>query len=212
MAYVIHLPSEKEREPLLQDLEKTLSPMQLHVVPASDGSHWFEEEMLQKQHPHTKQQVERGVVGLVQTLFSLFERLEQENASVVWIFEDDCEFLEPFSKIEAFLEEASTSVSWDILLLGATEYVESSNHSSSMKQVHRFWGTHAMLIRTSCIAVLRECFKAAQAKGEFLPADWLYNSAIRTRGLKCFGPANPKQFCRQKPGLVSAITGSVRKG
>ena len=211
MAYVIHLPSQKEREPLLQRLEQTLSPMQLHVVSASDGSQWFEEDMIQKRHPHTKQKVERGNIGHVHTLFSLFETLEQENASILWIFEDDCEVLEPFSKIEAFLEEASTSVSWDILLLGATEYVESSTISSTIKQVHRFWGTHAMLIRTSCIAVLRECFKEAQAKGEFLPADWLYNSAIRTKGLKCFGPANPKQFCRQKPGLVSAITGSVRK-
>ena len=56
-----------------------------------------------------------------------------------------------------------------------------------------------------------KAFYTSQQKGDFLPGDWLYNEAIRLSALVCYGPTEPFRFCKQKEGLLSYLTGTVRK-
>jgi hypothetical protein len=67
-----------------------------------------------------------------------------------------------------------------------------------------------MLVNPRCCAKIMETFEEAKEAGIFLPADWMYNEAIRLKGLRVYGPTNPKRFFKQKEGLKSLITGNVR--
>ena len=98
-----------------------------------------------------------------------------------------------------------------MLLLGANEYVESEAAPGAYKRVKRFWGTHAVILSEKAMRAALQVFADAQKRGEFLPADWMYNEAIKQADLVCYGPAKLDMLCRQKPGLVSAITGKERK-
>jgi hypothetical protein len=57
---------------------------------------------------------------------------------------------------------------------------------------------------------IRQTFEESLGQGIFLPADWLYNETIKRYKLRVYGPAEPKMFFRQVPGLTSAITGKIR--
>jgi hypothetical protein len=67
-----------------------------------------------------------------------------------------------------------------------------------------------MLVNPRCCAKIMETFEEAKGTGIFLPADWMYNEAIRLKGLRVYGPLSPKQFFFQRAGLKSLITGNVR--
>jgi hypothetical protein len=116
------------------------------------------------------------------------------------------------SEIDHFTRHVSTlsGERWDILLLGANEYVDFTPIDARTTRVKRFWGTHAMILRPRAIEAVLKTFETSQKDGVFLPADWLYNRAIIDHRLACYGPSFPTQLCRQVPGLVSAITGKRR--
>jgi GR25 family glycosyltransferase involved in LPS biosynthesis len=143
-------------------------------------------------------------------------------ATDLYIFEDDCELTTAPAAIAHWVDQVKQSgAPWDILLLGANEYVESqagwirideTAAEFPLTRVQRFWGTHAMVIRPTAARAALKVFAEAQRAGTFLPADWMWNEAIRQEGLLAFGPLQPKSFCRQVPGLVSAITGIMRLG
>ena len=209
--YIIHLDSAKEREPVIAQLQHDLS-WNLTVVSASDGSVWDADPTIAKKHPWTKERISKGNIGCTETHLRLLREAAHEERALA-IFEDDCQIVAPKAAIDTFLhtDTHKAGEAWDILLLGANEYVEASKLVCGLNRVRRFWGTHALLLRPRAVEAVLRTFKETQAEGFFMPADWLYNEAIKRYGLICYGPPTPRTLCRQAPGYVSAINGGVRK-
>jgi GR25 family glycosyltransferase involved in LPS biosynthesis len=209
---VIHLARATDRKPLIENLKAIFT--QLETFEARDGSEWLDNPMIRTTHPWTKQPVSRGVLGCAHSHIELLHRTLKAGHKTLILFEDDCEFRPEVDTavITKFIHMANTlGEAWDILLLGGTEYVESSETTSAQyKKVGRFWGAHALILRERGMRAALKVFAEAQAAGIFLPADWMYNEAIRS-GLVCYGPSDPFRFCKQKGGLLSYITGTLRK-
>lgn len=211
-AVVIHLESAVERKPLVARIQE-LFPL-LEVYPAKDGSQWLADSKIQKAHPWTKKPVTQGCIGCTHSHIDLIHGALSKKEGGLILFEDDCEFKDIVREdITQYIHFAnSLDEPWDILLLGGTEYVESSGTSSAeYMKVGRFWGAHALILRERGMRGVLKAFHASQQKGDFLPGDWLYNEAIRLDSLVCYGPADPFRFCKQKEGLLSYLTGKVRK-
>lgn len=220
---VIHLERAEERLPVIENI-LALFPS-LSVYNAKDGSDWKNNPTISKQHPWTGSQVSSGVIGCAHSHIDLIHAALRRGDKTIMIFEDDCEMNEKVSinKIMTHVHGANmlgtqqivadtTSVSeaWDILLLGANEYVESeATTAPEYMKVKRFWGTHALILRESAMKAALQVFADAQRGGVFLPADWMYNEAIKA-GLTCYGPTNLYSLCRQKEGFLSYITGAPR--
>jgi hypothetical protein len=212
-AVVIHLETAVERKPLVARIQE-LFPS-LEVYPAKDGSQWLADSKIEKAHPWTKMPVTQGCIGCTHSHIDLiYDALNKKDGALI-IFEDDCEFTTEVTREELtkYIHMANTvGDKWDILLLGGTEYVESEHTSSSdYIKVGRFWGAHALILRERGMRAALKAFHASQKKGDFLPGDWLYNEAIRLDSLVCYGPTQPFRFCKQKEGLLSYLTGKVRK-
>jgi GR25 family glycosyltransferase involved in LPS biosynthesis len=212
-ATVIHLESAVERKPLVTRIQE-LFPS-LEIYPAKDGSQWAADAKIQKAHPWTKQPVTKGCIGCTHSHIDLIhDALTKKEPSLI-VFEDDCEFKVEVTRddLTEYIHMANTlGEPWDILLLGGTEYVESEPTSSAdYTKVGRFWGAHALILRERGMRAALKAFHASQVKGDFLPGDWLYNEAIRLDSLVCYGPAEPFRFCKQKEGLMSYLTGKLRK-
>ena len=203
-AYVIHLPKCTNRLQLIENLRAQINtPLQIFF--ASDGSATWNDLRVTKLHPRKNCLLTQGMVGCVESHMAI---LGLGGDAPFFVFEDDTEMRLPFQEVQDFID--SVEMRWDILVLGANEYVESEVVTESYRKIGRFWGTHAMLIHPRCCAQVLATFEEAKRAGVFLPADWMYNEAIRLKGLRVYGPTNPKEFFRQKPGLVSLITGNVR--
>jgi GR25 family glycosyltransferase involved in LPS biosynthesis len=214
---VIHLEAAVERRPVVARIQE-LFPS-LEVYGAKDGSQWQAESKIQKAHPWTKQPVTQGTIGCTHSHIDiiynhLIHYALRKQCSGLVLFEDDCEFnadvtREALTKYMHFAN--SLSEPWDILLLGGTEYVESSDTTSpDYRKVGRFWGAHAVILREGGMRGVLKAFHASQQQGDFLPGDWLYNEAIRLDSLICYGPSDPFRFCKQKEGLMSYLTGKPR--
>lgn len=210
---VIHLETAVERKPLVSRIQE-LFPS-LEIYPAKDGSQWLADSKIQKAHPWTKQPVTKGCIGCTHSHIELIHDALSKKDGALVIFEDDCEFTAQVTRedLTKYIHMANTlEEPWDILLLGGTEYVESESTSSAeYTKVGRFWGAHALILRERGMRAALKAFHASQQKGDFLPGDWLYNEAIRLDSLVCYGPAAPFRFCKQKEGLLSYLTGKVRK-
>jgi GR25 family glycosyltransferase involved in LPS biosynthesis len=143
---------------------------------------------------------------------SHLDLLTDGNKDGVFIFEDDTEIVLPMNLVNIFIDDVIKNVDnkWDIILLGANEYVSAKPITHEINRVYRFWGTHAMIINRDTYDLIKKTFDNAIEQNIFLPADWLYNEAINRYKLRVYGPNSPKLFFRQVPGLVSAITGKVR--
>jgi GR25 family glycosyltransferase involved in LPS biosynthesis len=212
-ATVIHLETAVERKPLVARIQE-LFPS-LEIYPAKDGSQWSADAKIQKAHPWTKQPVTKGCIGCTHSHIDLIhDALTKKEPSLI-VFEDDCEFKAEVTReqLTKYIHMANTlGEPWDVLLLGGTEYVESEPTSSAdYTKVGRFWGAHALILRERGMRAALKAFHASQVKGDFLPGDWLYNEAIRLDSLVCYGPAEPFRFCKQKEGLMSYLTGKLRK-
>lgn len=212
-AAVIHLARAVERLPLIEVLKKIFT--QLEIFEAKDGSDWQANPLIQKAHPWTKTPVTQGNIGCTHSHIELIHRALKAGDKALILFEDDCEFRPEVDSaaMTKYIHMANTlGEAWDILLLGGTEYVDSAETSSpDYKKVTRFWGAHALILRERGMRAALKAFAEAQKRGDFLPGDWLYNEAIRLDGLVCYGPADPFRFCRQKEGLLSYLTGTVRR-
>ena len=202
MKAVIHLAKAVERLPLIENLKRIFS---VEIYDANDGSEWQADPSVQKAHPWTKTPVTQGNIGCTRSHLDLIQAALKAGTNLM-IFEDDCDFKLDTDVIK-FIHDAPPC---DILLLGATEYVESED-AGAYKKVGRFWGAHALILNERGLRAALKAFAESQKQGDFLPGDWLYNEAIKLDNLVCYGPADPFQFCRQKEGLLSYLTGTVRR-
>jgi GR25 family glycosyltransferase involved in LPS biosynthesis len=145
---------------------------------------------------------EKITAGMIGCLESHIEILKNANRNII-IFEDDCEFVSDSKEF--------TPDDFDILCLGTNENVEFQYiEGKDYLRVYRFWGTHALLIRFNAIEAILNTYEKYRNQKIFLPADWLYSYAIKEHNLKAYAPINPKQYFKQKSGLVSTINGKIR--
>jgi len=208
---VIHLDSATERLPLIEKLRTTLIH-NLEVYSAKDGSEWEKSSKIIKKHPIQNTLITRGMLGCAHSHIDILFASVKAKEQYCLIFEDDCEVIGNQDDIYGYLHRAShLPTDWDMILLGANEYVESTlAEGGAYTRVQRFWGTHAVILKPKAMRAALKVFADAQKNGTFLPADWMYNEAIKQEGLVCYGPTKISSLCRQKPGLVSAVTGNKR--
>ena len=203
-AYAINL--DKER---LQYIYKLSTDTKLNIIisKASDGSEWWDSGIKMK-HPWENEKLTAGMMGCTKSHLNL---LNKKGEGVI-IFEDDAELLMQMDAVDRFVDDVLRSYGndWDIILLGANEYVNSKPITHEINRVYRFWGTHAMIINPNAFDYIKKTFQDSLDNGIFLPADWMYNEAIRQHKLRVFAPSSAKLFFRQVPGLISSATGKVR--
>jgi len=202
-AYVIHLEGATDRLPLIKALQ-VATGLPLTVFFASNGQKTWNDPAIVKRHPWRFSTLTQGVIGCVESHVAILEQ-GAKATEPFFLFEDDAEMVAPY---QDFIDGAPAD--WDILLLGANEYVESADPVGNYRKIGRFWGTHAMLIRPQCCSTILAIWVDSIANGVYLPADWLYNEAIRLKGLQVYGSPMVQGFFKQKAGLVSSLTGVVR--
>jgi GR25 family glycosyltransferase involved in LPS biosynthesis len=206
-AYVIHLDSAKERLPIIENLEKDLK-IPITIVSASDGSElWGSKEL---KHPWIFNTLTKGMVGCGLSHYNILSKVVEEG---VLVLEDDAKVNCAHEEINTLLNDIReiSKDDWDILLLGANEYIEHDRVNDAIHRVYKFWGTHALIVRKRCIPYILNSFDESLSRGVCLYGDWLYNHAIKKNKLKVYGPSSPKYYISQSEGYVSALTGKVRK-
>jgi len=140
--------------------------------------------------------------GMIGCLESHIQILKDATKTII-IFEDDCEYVSNSNDFRP--------LDFDILCLGTNENVEFQYlEGKDYLQVFRFWGTHALILRQTAIKAVLETYEKYCKQKIFLPADWLYSYAIKEHNLIAYAPINPKQYFKQKSGLVSTINGKIR--
>jgi len=202
LAYAINL--DKER---LQYVYKLSMDTKISIIisKASDGSEWWDSGIKVK-HPWGNEKLTAGMMGCTKSHLNLLDK----KGGVI-IFEDDAQLLMSMDAVDRFVDDVlKTQEDWDIILLGANEYVNAKPITHEINRVYRFWGTHAMIINENAFDYIKKTFQESIDEGIFLPADWMYNEAIRRYKLRVFGPSSAKLFFRQVPGLISSATGKVR--
>ena len=206
--FCIHLMSEKVREPFMIHFQNCLG-RQVQTFPALIGKDIAGPDY-PRRHPH-EAETSLGNIGCTESHIRLLQKLLDEQWPAIGIFEDDAEAMKSAEEIQAFVDSANAAdTSWDILLLGASEWVESKKQTPELVRVTRFWGTHAVLVKQHVAQKVIETHRNLLEKGFAYPADWLYAQTIKEYGLVAYGPVGCKSLIRQKPGLVSAINGKVR--
>jgi len=209
--YVIHIDTAVERLPIIEKLRKTM----IHdvvIFQAKDGSEWESSPKIAKLHPLDKTPVSRGNLGCTHSHIDIIHGRLKAKEEYCLIFEDDCDMLGSQDDVYRFIHHAENLPDkWDIILLGANEYVESTKVDATYRRVKRFWGTHAVIMKEKAMRAALKVFADAQKRGEFLPADWMYNEAIAKEGIVCYGPTSINTICQQKPGLISSINGKPRQ-
>jgi GR25 family glycosyltransferase involved in LPS biosynthesis len=211
--YCIHLEREEGRLELMRSLEEGLG-RPLVMWSASEGSE-IAKLGWPRRHPH-QGQTKDGELGC---LASHIRILDLMRTDVIGVFEDDAEIVCSLEVLQTYINAVEEiNPDWDILFLGANEWVESlpfaetkgKPHYDLVRRIQRFWGTHAFLIRRRTASLVVSKHKELLGQGFAYPADWLYAKTIKDYNLKVYGPADPKSMIRQKPGLISSITGNKR--
>lgn len=220
--FVIHLPRTQERESLIQALRETLQHPLL-LADAIDGStdpriasHPNRYPHLYPRiYPHTQTafntQTRLSEIGCLLSHLQLFHWMIERNVPYIGVFEDDAECLVPAATVDEFVTTANQTVpNWDILFLGGNEWVAAIPVANGLVRVDCFWGAHAYLITLAAAKASLADYEFLAAAGCAYPFDWHLAYTIQKHRLRAFGPMNPKQLFRQRPGFVSQITGKVR--
>lgn len=206
--FTVHLKRETIREAFMTHLQNSLGRT-ITVWDASDGTE-VAARGWPRGHPF-EAQTSIGALGCLDSHIRLLEHMLAENHPVIGVFEDDAECMTDVPYLESYYDSVNTiDPNWDILFLGANEWVEYEPVERSILKVRRFWGTHAFLIRESAARKVIQDHHDLLAKGYAYPADWLYAYSIQMHSLKAYGPILCKKHVRQKPGLISAVNGKLR--
>ena len=208
--FMIHLKRVVEREPLIRRLEEDLHhPMM--ILDAIDGKTDPRVAAHPRTHPFWMMPTELGGVAGLLSHIQLFRVMVERNLPYIGVFEDDAECTASVEMIDEFYAMANRTVGpWDVFFLGGTEWVKSAPITPTLVQVERFWGAHAYLVTQAAARHSIEDYEALANAGYAYPFDWHLAYTIQKHGLRAFGPFHPKQFLRQRPGLVSYITGKIR--
>ena len=211
--YCIHLEREEGRLELINALEDGLG-RPLVMWPASEGCE-IAKLGWPRRHPH-QGQTKDGELGCLSSHVRLLSLMRRD---IIGVFEDDAEVVCDLDTLVNYMNTVEEiNPEWDILFLGANEWVESLPFAQTIgkpqydlvRRIERFWGTHAFLIRRRAADLVVATHEKLLKEGFAYPADWLYAKTIKEYNLKVYGPADPKSMIRQKPGLVSSITGNIR--
>ena len=202
--FCIHLARETHREAHMTILQNRMG---CHITTwiASDGS-TMDLRKWPRRHP-IERETRPGAIGCLDSHIRLLENMIAEGHEMIGIFEDDAEVVVDRKVIDEFVNGAPE---WDILILGANEWVDPQTVRPGLVRVTRFWGTHGFLIKHAAAKSVLAAFKHLYRMGFAYPADWLYAQSIIWSRLRAYGPADCKAFMRQVPGLPSAITGHLR--
>ena len=209
-AYIIHLEAALERISIIEQISIKLN-IPLTLFNASDGSELWNANL---KHPWKYDNLTKGMVGCGLSNYNLLKKIYDDSSlEGVFVLEDDARFLTTKVELEELVKTMieQTENDWDILLLGANEYVESKSFSS-IEKVNRFWGSHVLYINRRCIPLLIKTFEDSLKNNIVVYGDWMYNETIRMNNLKVYGPPKEdiKKYVVQTPNLVSALTGKVR--
>ena len=154
-------------------------------------------------HVLRNEKITNGMIGCLESHIQILQEIEPDKNLL--LFEDDCEFIEDSMTFFHDLHD------FDILCLGTNENVDYEIlQGKNYLRIFRFWGAHALLIRQNAVKAVLETYEKYKNVKVFLPADWLYSYAIKEHNLKAYAPINPKQFFKQKSGLVSNTNGKIR--
>jgi hypothetical protein len=198
---VIHRSQDTEREPLITDLETALGTG-LSRYEAIDGNTLYS---LPRRHPHETVPTTLGALGCVASHVDLLRSAFLAGESHILIFEDDA-CMEPGADVVGFIRGITQP--YDLLFLGVNQVVDGVKEGD-LWRVRRFWGTHAVLCTQKAMRAIMDEYEETVRLGYAYPSDWLYARAIQTAGLIALAPV--KNLCSQKKGLVSVITGKVRR-
>ena len=205
--FCIHLIRASEREPFMTHFQNGLGRL-VEVWPASEGAE-VAARGWPRGHPHERE-TSIGALGCLDSHIRLLRLMLEKGWEMMGVFEDDAELVTSCEKLQDFYMQASSKMpEWDILILGANEWVDVKK-DMNLAKLTRYWGTHAFLIRRKAAEAVIKVFEDLQAKGYSYPADWLYSYTISQKRLLAVGPEVCRSLIRQKPGLISAINGKVR--
>jgi hypothetical protein len=184
-AYIIHNSNQTERKEIVDNLIQTTGAKVVEAVWNTQDPVWGCRESHKK------------VAVLAK---------EEHPDSAYLVFEDDCEIVDPH-----FLELIVENPDVDLLYFGVNGFCV---HKLPYRLQHS-WGTHAMYMTPK----VRDLFLNKEA--EYLqlrfplgnhPLDQLFCVMEDKENLKVWKPNEKtmKKWVRQKPGLKSAISGSIR--
>ena len=197
--FVIHRQQDIERESCIVDLEAWIGT-KIQREEGIDGSiyqHWW--------HPWTGTTTP-AEIGCLMSHINVLNKFP-EKAKYICLFEDDAEGVGDF---DGYLERVFALGEPDIIYLGINEIVEGEETADTgIKKVSRTWGAHAVIFNQKAVTAILKTHNEYINKGFALPADWLYNYAIKECNLTAYAPI--VATIRQKPGLISKITGKMRK-
>jgi len=201
---VIHREQDKERLPLIYQLEREIG-RHLQIFEALDGTA-LADTGFPTRHPLPGQKITPGIIGCVASHVELIEAALKRANEFVCIFEDDAEVV---GDLEHYLTYVAKLPTADVICFGTNEIVDGEpTPVPSIAKVTRFWGTHAIMINRKAMHALLMTYHNGIKKGILYPADWLYNTAIKEYGLIAYAPI--KSVIKQKSGLVSSINGRIR--
>lgn len=204
--FCIHLLRATERDAFITHFQNGLG-RHIDLWPASEGS---DLKGWPRGHPHERE-TSIGALGCLDSHIRLLRKMLEDDCEMIGIFEDDAELVTSTNTLQEFYEKTSfLDPHWDLLVLGANEWVDSTKIQSGIVKPERYWGTHAFLIRRRAAIAVLDSFEELQRKGYSYPADWLYSFAITQKNLVAYGPEVCRSMIRQKPGLISAVNGKVR--
>jgi GR25 family glycosyltransferase involved in LPS biosynthesis len=202
--FLIHREQDTIREPCIQALETALH-CKVQRFEGISGDVLIATGFPTK-HPHESVPTSPGNLGCTASHVEIIDAAIKDNKEYICIFEDDAEVM---GDLDTYLMEVNTLPTSDMILLGTNEIVEAgSTELSTIKTVRRFWGTHAVILGRKAMNAILHTYKRYVNKGFALPADWLYSYAIKEEGLLAYAPTS--SIIRQKPGLISFISGKVR--
>jgi GR25 family glycosyltransferase involved in LPS biosynthesis len=204
--HVIHMSEATEREELVQKVETMFGAKRFEAVKGIEVLETYSG----CSHPHPPEPLSKGILGCTESQYRILKEFSlYTGAEYIGIFEDDVEFHCEKEKIEEWLQQLPPT--WDIAFLGTTEHVRSSPFNDHTVKIKRFWGAHAVLFRKSCIPKVLETYDLyTNVKKKVCIPDWWYSWAIQEHGLEAYAPLHGKQFCQQKIGLQSYLTGKIR--
>jgi hypothetical protein len=137
--------------------------------------------------------MDNRVAGCIASHTEIYKRVPEGEDLMV--FEDDCEIFDAsFPQVVA-----ENKHKYDLMYIGV------NMNTTSGSKITGSYGTHAMWISPKAIKIF------LKHKHRNVPFDHIWNDIEKEYKLSVWRPSNIHQYVKQKSGLVSYITGGIRK-